>query len=439
MSAQLTEDYLVERATIDWLKEFGYSYIHGSQLSPENGERESYRDVILKKRFVESVQNTMYFDKPMKNYSLVQAIGRVNRVFKDKPGGLIIDYLGIADDLRKSLTIYTLDTVNEILLDINEVISQMKEKYDIIVSNFHGIDYNQWSKLSSSELAILTTMAYDRISRDEEAKKKFIKNFITLKKLYALASPHSEAIRIKEDIRFFEMIKKMVIKYSPTRIRDINRDLENEISQLISKSIAAEEPVDVFSLMKAEQPDISILDENFLAKFRDMQYKNYAAELLAKILRDQLTVRTKINPFRYYSLYEMLKKIIEGYNIKLINMTEVIEKLIELAEEIKRAAEKGRELNLTEEELAFYDLLSKSENLFLNYEQIEEVARKIVIELGYYVKVADWNKKEYIKARIRMSLKKVLMKAINDRASYEDIERLSVEIVNHAEMIYAVA
>ncbi len=235
------------------------------------------------------------------------------------------------------------------------------------------------------------------------------------------------------------MIKKMVVKYSPTRIRDISRDLEYEISHLISKSITAEEPVDLFALMREEKPEISILDEDFLAKFRDMRYRNYAAELLAKILKDQLTVKKKINPFRYRSLSEMLEKIIEEYNIKLITTVEVIEKLIELAKEIKKTAEKGKELNLTEEELAFYDLLSKNENLFLNYKQIEEVAREVVKELGYYVKVADWNRKEYMKARIRMALKSVLMRAINERANYDDIESLSREIITHAEAIFATA
>ena len=282
-------------------------------------------------------------------------------------------------------------------------------------------------------------MAYDRISKDEETKKKFVRNFVALKKLYALASPHPEAIRIKEDIRFFEMIKKMVVKYSPARIRDISRDLEYEISHLISKSIAAEEPVDVFALMKEEKPEISVLDEDFLAKFRDLEYRNYAAELLVKILKDQLIVKIKINPLRYHSLYEMLKKITEEYNVKLINTVEVIERLLELAKEIRKATEKGKELNLTEEELAFYDLLSKSEYFFVNYEQIEEVAREIVKELGYYVKVADWNRKEYIKARIRTSLKRVLMRAVNGRGDYEDIEQLSLKIISHAEAIYALA
>jgi len=383
--------------------------------------------------------HTMYFDKPMKDHSLVQAIARVNRVFQDKPGGLIVDYIGIADNLRKSLTMYTLDTIKEIFLDINEVLKHLKEKHDIVTSLFHGIQYEEWTKLGPKELSKLTIMAYDRISKDEETKKRFVRNFVVLKKLYALTSPHPEAYEIKNDIRFFEMIKKMVVKYSTARVREITRDLEYEMSHLISKSIAAEEPIDVFALMGKDKPEISIFDEKFLAQFRDMQYKNYAAELLAKIIRDQIVIKMKINPFRYRSIYDILRKLIEKYNIKLITTAEVIEELIKIAKEIKKATEEGKELKLSEQELAFYDLLSSKEKAFENYQEVEEVAREIVKELGYYIKVADWNRKEYLKAKIRTAVKNVLIRIIDARITYEEIEQLSMEVMNHAEVLYAVA
>jgi len=285
----------------------------------------------------------------------------------------------------------------------------------------------------------LTTLAYDRISREEDTKKRFIRNFIALKKLYALASPHHEAYKIKDEIRFFEMIKKMVVKYSVATIKDIHRDLEYEISHLISKSIAAEEPIDVFSLMGKEKPEISIFDEKFLAQFKDMQYKNYAAELLAKIIRDELVVRTKTNPFRYRSLYDMMKKIIEKYNVKLIDTAELIEELINIAREIKKAVYEGKKLNLSNEELAFYDLLASEKKCFENYQEVEEVVKEIVKEMGYYIKVADWNRKEYIKAKIKAAVKDVLIRVIDGRVSYKEIESLSTEVISHAMMIYASA
>jgi len=383
--------------------------------------------------------HTMYFDKPMKDHSLVQAIARVNRVFKDKPGGLIVDYIGIADDIRKSLSIYTVETIKEIFIDINEVITLLHEKYDLVTSLFHGINYQDWRQLKSSDLSRLTTKAYDRISIEEENKKRFIRNFIALKKLYALASPHPETRKIKDEIRFFEMIKKMVVKYSVSRTKDINRDLEYEISHLISKSIAAEKPIDVFSLMGKEKPEISIFDEKFLAQFKKMEYKNYAAELLAKIVKDELMIKLKKNPHRYHSLFEMMKKLIDRYNIKLIDTAEVIDQLIKIAQEIKKAVDEGKKLNMSDEELAFYDLFASEKKCFENFQEIEEVAREIVKELGYYIKVADWNRKEYIKAKIKAAVKNVLIKIIDGRVSYKEIERLSGAVITQAMLIYAVA
>jgi type I restriction enzyme R subunit len=383
--------------------------------------------------------HTMYFDKPMKNHPLVQAIARVNRVFKDKPGGLIVDYIGIADDLRKSLAIYTPETIKNIFVDINEVLNQLKEKYDIISSLFYGINYKEWKRLPAEELSRLTMLAYDRTCKDEKTKKDFVRNFVALKKLYALASPHPEIYQIKDDIRFFEMIKKMIVKYSIAKVKDLTRDLEYEISHLISKSISAEEPVDVLTLMGKEKPDISIFDDRFLAEFRNMEYKNYAAELLAKIIKDQLVVKMRSNPFRYRSLYEMLKSIIDKYNVKVLDTVEVVEQLIKLAKDIKQSVEEGKKLNLSEEELAFYDLLSSKQKFFKNYEEVEKVAREIVKEMGYYVKVADWNRKEYLKAKIRTALKNVLIRTIDERVKYEEIEKLSKEIVSHAEVVYVTA
>ena len=381
--------------------------------------------------------HTMYFDKPMKNHSLVQAIARVNRVFKDKPGGLIVDYIGIADNLRKSLAIYTPETIKHILVDINEVLNLLKEKYDIVASLFYGIPYQNWKELSPDELSSLTVQAYEKVSKDENTKKMFLRNFLALKKLYALGSPHPEVFKIKDDLRFFEMIKKMIVKYSTEKLKGITRDLEYEISHLISKSISAEEPVDILKLVGKEKPDISIFDDNFLGELRKMEYKNYAVELLTKIIRDELTVKMRKNPFRYRSLYEMLQELIEKYNVKILDSVEVLEKLIELAKEFRKEVEKGKKLDLSEEELAFYDLLSSKQKFFENYEEIKMVAKEIVKELGYYVKVADWNKKEFLKAKVRTVLKNVLIKTVNGRVAYEEIEKLSKEIISHAEVVYA--
>jgi type I restriction enzyme R subunit len=375
--------------------------------------------------------HTMYIDKPMKNHTLLQAIARVNRVYKDKPGGLIVDYIGIADDLKKSLAKYTLETIGQFFTDIKSVIAQLKEEYDIVSSMFYGINYKNWRNLDPQQLSNLTVSAYNLLDT-EEKKKNFIKHFLALKKLYTLASPHPETIKIKDDIRFFEMIKKMIIKYSTTTSREIARDLEYEINQLISKSISAQEPIDVFSLLNKEKPDISILSEDFLSQIKEIKQKNYAVELLAKLLNDEIKVKMRKNPHRYKSLYERLKELIEKYNAKTLEASEIIEKLVEIARELREKIQEGKRLDLTEEELAFYDMLL-SKRIFENYEEVKEIAKLIVEKLGGYVKIADWNKKETIKAKIRKALKDVLRERLK-KYDYDYISEIVNELLEQAEL-----
>ncbi|MFZ8787135.1 type I restriction endonuclease subunit R [Thermocrinis sp.] len=378
--------------------------------------------------------HTMYIDKPMKNHNLLQAIARVNRVYKDKPGGLIVDYIGIADDLKKSLAKYTLETIGQFLTDIKSVITQLKEEYDIVSSMFYGINYKNWRNLDPQQLSNLTVSAYNLLDT-EEKKKNFIKHFLALKKLYTLASPHPETIKIKDDIRFFEMIKKMIIKYSTTTSREIARDLEYEINQLISKSISAQEPIDVFSLLNKEKPDISILSEDFLSQIKEIKQKNYAVELLAKLLNDEIKVKMRKNPHRYKSLYERLKELIEKYNAKTLEASEIIEKLVEIARELREKIQEGKKLDLTEEELAFYDMLL-SKRIFENYEEVKEIAKLIVEKLGGYVKIADWNKKDTIKAKIRKALKDVLRERLK-KHDYDYISKIADELLEQAELVFA--
>jgi type I restriction enzyme R subunit len=378
--------------------------------------------------------HTMYIDKPMKNHNLLQAIARVNRVYKDKPGGLIVDYIGIADDLKKSLAKYTLEAIGQFLTDIKSVIAQLKEEYDIVSSMFYGINYKNWRNLDPQQLSNLTVSAYNLLDT-EEKKKNFIKHFLALKKLYTLASPHPETIKIKDDIRFFEMIKKMIIKYSTTTSREIARDLEYEINQLISKSISAQEPVDVFSLLNKEKPDISILGEDFLSQIKEIKQKNYAVELLAKLLNDEIKVKMRKNPHRYKSLYERLKELIEKYNAKTLEASEIIEKLVEIAREFREKIQEGKRLDLTEDELAFYDMLL-SKRIFENYEEVKEIAKLIVEKMGGYVTIADWNKKETIKAKIRKALKDVLRERLK-KHDYDYISKIADELLEQAELVFA--
>jgi len=375
--------------------------------------------------------HTMYFWKPMKNHSLVQAIARVNRVFKDKPGGLIVDYIGIADDLRKSLSKYAIEQVRETLTNISEVLALLKEKYDVVSSYFSGLDHKTWKELSSEELARLTAQAYERVAKDEDTKKRFVKNFVALKKLYLLASPHPEATAIKDELAFFEMVKKMIVKYSVRKTREISRDLEREVSMLISKSISAKEPVDVFDLLKKDKPEISVLSEEFLREIENLEYKSLAAEMLLKILHDRIRVRMKVNPWKFRSFYERLKELIEKHNTKLIDVSEMISRLVEIAREVRKAEEEGKQLNMSDEEFAFYSLLLSYPNLPIDdKKKVEEIARDVTKILSGYIKISEWKRKEYMKSRIKAEVKRVLMK--KGFRNYSIINELSEMIVEHA-------
>ena len=212
--------------------------------------------------------------------------------------------------------------------------------------------------------------------------------------------------------------------------------MEYELSQLISKSISAEEPVDIFSLIQKDKPDISILDEDFLNQFKNMPQKNYAIDLLTKLINDEIKVRIRKNPFRYKSLYEMLKKLIEKYNLKLIDTVDVINELIEIAKEIKKKLEEGKKLDLTEEELTFYDMLLEKD-IFENENEIKYVAKEIIKCLGEFIKIADWNRKETLRAKIRMAIKEILISVVDERVEYEKINSIAFEIYEHLETLYA--
>lgn len=350
--------------------------------------------------FDASPLHTMYFWKPIKNHSLAQAIARVNRVYKDKPGGLIVDYIGIADDLSKSLSKYSSEARKDIMTDIKLVLDTLKKKYEDVTAQLKGVDYKNWKSLSPEELSRLTVKAYGPVAKNSEAKKKFIKDVVALKKLYLLASPHPEATAIKDDLAFFEMIKRMIVKYSTRRSKEMSKELETGVQEIISKGITAQEPIDVFEMLKKKKPEISVLSDEFLTEFTKIENKNYVRDVLLKILNDEIRVRMRINPPRFKKFSEMLEAIIEKHNQKLITTAEMIEQLVELAKNMRRAIEEGKELDLSDDELAFYDMLLSYPDLPIREkERVERIARKIAKMMSGYIKVADWKRKKTSKQR----------------------------------------
>ena len=360
--------------------------------------------------------HTMYIDKPLKNHTLMQAIARVNRIFKDKPGGLIVDYIGVADDLKKALSIYSSGIQKEAMVPIGEIISKMMEKYDIVRAMFSGIEYKTWKKLKSVELAQLFQKSVNNIITDErsgklddEKKKRFAKETEILSQLFAFVMPHREANAIRNEVEFFQAVKRAIIKRTIIRTEGIGLDIESAVRELVSKAISAEGVIDIFDMKGRGKQDISIFDEKFLEEVKNLKYKNLSIDVLRKLLHDELRVRMKTNLVRYKSLLDMLEDIIEKYENNIINSTKVIEKLIELAKEIKKVEKLSEGMGLSEEEMAFYDAISLGKKSINSNGELKELVKDLVKIIKRDLTI-DWMNNDIIKARIRANVKLLLLR-----------------------------
>jgi len=377
---------------------------------------------------------TMYFDKPLKNHTLMQAIARVNRVFKDKEGGLIVDYIGIADDLKKALSIYDVSVRKEAMIPIEKIINKMLEKYDIVKSMLKGVDYSKWRYLEGEKLSQLFQQAINAIitnpkdgTLDQRRKERFLKESLALIKLHAFVMPHKEAYEIKSDIEFFKALRAALIKQTVVKREKpyIDVVIETTIKELVARSIEAEEIIDIFDLKGKGKPDISILDEKFLEEIKKIKYKNLAIEVLRKLLEDVIKIRIRKNKIRYHSLLELLEEVIEKYENRVINSAKVIEKLIEIAKEIKKADNEAKNLGLTDEEKAFYDAIVNKKKIKQD-EKIKELVKELVKVIRRDITV-DWTNNEIIKAKIKDNVKLLLLKNNFKPEETEEITELIYE------------
>jgi len=383
---------------------------------------------------------TMYFDKPLKNHTLMQAIARVNRIYKDKQGGLIVDYIGIADDLKKALNLFDSKFKDEALTPIEEIKNKMLEKYDIVKAMFEGVDYLNWKYLTGEKLAQLFQKALNHIvtdqktgSLDEKRKESFLKESLALIKLHNFLMPSKEAYEIKKEIDFFKTVRAALIKQIKVKTPIINDDLklEEPLKELISKSIAAEGIIDIFSFEQKEKLDISLLNEKFLKKAKELKYKNLTIEILRKILEDELKIRIKKNKFRYYSLLESVQKLIENYENRLISASRILERLVELAKEIKKVDDEVKKIGLSDEELVFYDAIKSKKNIFED-EKLKKIIKDLVREIRRDL-IIDWTNNEIIKARIRDKIRFLLLK---NNVKTTEIEPLTKDLYEQAFYIF---
>jgi type I restriction enzyme R subunit len=354
--------------------------------------------------------HTMYVDKPMRGHNLMQAIARVNRVFKDKPGGLIVDYIGIASDLKTALATYTASGGQGApTLDQNEAVAAMLEKFEIVEQMFNGFDYKKYFGADTRAKLTIILEAQEHILGLEDGKNRYTKQVALLSQAFALSVPNLKAMEIKDEVGFFQAVKARLTKFEPTGTGKSDAEIETAIRQIVDKAVVSEGIVDVFDAAGIKKPDISILSDEFLAEIQGMERKNLALELLKKLLNDEIKLRMRKNFIQSRKLSEMLESAIKKYQNNLLTAAQVIEELVKLAKDIRESDKRGEALNLGEDELAFYDALANNDSAkeVLGDKQLAAIA----IEVFRSVKgnaTIDWTLKESVRARLRRDVKRIL-------------------------------
>ncbi len=380
--------------------------------------------------------HTLYIDKPMQGHNLMQAIARVNRVYKDKPGGLVVDYLGIASDLKKALSFYS-DSGGrgDPALAQEQAVALMLEKLEVVSQMFHGFAYEEYFEADTRKKLSIILEAEEHILGLEDGKKRYIDEVTALSQAFAIAVPHEEAMDVKDEVSFFQAVKARLVKFDSTGSGRTDEEMETTIRQVIDKALVTEQVIDIFDASGIKKPDISILSEEFLLEVQGMKHKNIAMEVLKKLLNDEIKTRSKKNIVQSKTLMEMLENSIKKYHNKIITAAEVIEELISLSKEIQKMDEEPKEMGLTDFEYAFYSAIANNESAKEVMEQ--DTLRKLAVVLTERVKAnasIDWTIKESVRAKLKVIVKRTLR-----QFGYPpDMQKLATEtVLKQAEMIAA--
>jgi type I restriction enzyme R subunit len=378
--------------------------------------------------------HTMYIDKAMEGHNLMQAIARVNRVFKDKPGGLIVDYIGIASDLKTALATYTENGGQGApTLDQADAVATMLEKFEVVTQMFDGFEYQPYFKANTKSKMTTILEAQEFVLGLDDGKNRFTKQVGLLSKAFALSVPDEKAMEIKDDVAFFQAVKARLTKFEPTDGERSDDDIETAIRQIVDKAVVAEGMVDIFDAAGIKKPDISILSDEFMEEIKGMERKNLALELLKKILGDEIKSRGKKNFIQSKKLSEMLETAIKKYQNNLLTAAQVIDELIKLAKDIKESDARGDNLNLNNDEIAFYDalMINGSAMAILGDDKLRDLAR-ILVEKVKANTTIDWTIKESVQARLRVIVKRIL----NQYGYPPDKQKLATEnILKQAELL----
>ena len=353
--------------------------------------------------------HTMYVDKPMRGHGLMQAIARVNRVFRDKPGGLVVDYLGLAHELKRALATYTESGgKGQTALDKDQAVRAMLEKYEVCYGLFHGFDRSAWATGSPAERLRLLPAALEHVLAQEDGKSRCLKAVRELSQAFALAVPHPEAVRIRDDVSLFQHVRAALSKRAGPDAKS-DEELDHAVRQIVSRAVAPDGVLDIFAAAGVEKPDVSILSEEFLFEVRGMRQRNLAVELLEKLLKGELATRRRKNVVQARSFAELLEQTIRRYQNRAVEAAQVIEQLIGLARELCKADDRGEALGLSDDELAFYDALGVNDSAVqvLGDETLRTIARELVETVQRNVTI-DWTLRENVRANLRRLVKRVL-------------------------------
>ena len=355
--------------------------------------------------------HTMYVDKPMRDHGLMQATARVNRVFRDKPGGHVVDYLGLAHELQQALVTYTESGgEGQTTFKQEDAVEELRKRYEICCNLFHGFDWSKWTTGIPQDQLGLLPAAQEHILAQENGKDRCVTAVRELSQVFALAVPHEEAMSIRDDVAFFQAVQAALVKRAQSESKT-DEELDFAIRRITSRAVVSEGVVDIFNAAGLEKPDISILSEQFLAEVRGMPRRNLAVETLQKLLRGELANRRRKNVVQARSFAEMLERTLHKYQNRAIEAAQVIEELIELAREMREANARGEEFDLTEDELAFYDALETNDSAVkvLGDETLRSIARELVQTVRNNVTI-DWTIRENVRAQLRVLVKRILRK-----------------------------
>ncbi len=381
--------------------------------------------------------HTMYVDKPMRGHGLMQAIARVNRVFRDKPGGLIVDYLGLAEQLKRALATYTESGgKGDAAIDQRQAVAAMLEKYEVCCGLFHRFDWSLWKSGTPAQRLGLLPAAQEHILAQDDGKSRFLDAVTQLSKAFALAVPSDEALRIREDVGFFQAVRAGLVKLSSGSGKPPDK-IEHAIRQLVSRAIASDRVIDIYSAAGLKKPDLSILSDRFLEEVRGLPQRNVAVELLARLLRDEIKTRRRKSVVQARSFAELLDQAIRKYQNRLIETARVIEELIALAKEMREAQRRGENLGLSEEEAAFYEALEVNDSAVkvLGDETLKQIARELADTVRRNTSI-DWTIRESIRAKLRVMVKRILRKY-----GYppDKQEKATQTVIEQAELLCAAA